>query len=194
MRPDDAPPRRPVHRILLTGVLDVLLLPLAIGVVLFDDVFWNAAQRLLRRLERLGVLRRARGWVRSLPAIAVLPLFLLPEATSHAAGFLGAFLLTKGKVTTAIILLVLVKGMATLAVVWIYQAASATLLAIPWFSWMHDAIGWVRDWSLSQVEPLRNALRDRLHRTSRIGSVIRRRFLALRLRLVALFSGKNMTF
>ena len=194
MRPDDAPPHRPVHRILLTGVLDVLLLPLAIGVVLFDDVFWNAAQRLLRRLERLGVLRRARGWVRSLPAVAVLPLFLLPEATSHAAGFLGAFLLTKGKVTTAIILLVLVKGMATLAVVWIYQAASATLLAIPWFSWMHDAIGWVRDWSLSQVEPLRNALRDRLHRTSRIGSVIRRRFLALRLRLVALFSGKNMTF
>ena len=194
MTPGDVPQRRPVHKIILTGVLDVLLLPLAIGVVLIDDVFWNAAQRLLRRMERLGMLRRARGWVRSLPAVAVLPLFLLPEATSHAAGFLGAFLLTKGQVTTAIILLVLVKGLATLAVVWIYQAASATLLAIPWFALLHDAIGWVRKWSLSQVEPLRNALRDRAQRTSRIGSVVRRRFLALRGRLATMFGGKNMTF
>lgn len=185
--------RRRARRVIFTAVLDVLLLPLAIIVVLLDDVLWNAALRLLRRLERLGLLRGAQGWVAGLPAAAVLPLFLLPEATSHLAGFLGAFLLAKGKVGLALVLLVIVKGLATLTIVWIYQAASHTLLSISWFAWLHGAVQYVREWSLAQVAPLRNALRARLTSKRGIGGAIRRRFRALRDRLTALFRGTGLS-
>jgi hypothetical protein len=181
-------PRR-AGRLLLIALVDVLLLPLAIIVVLFDDVLWEAAQRLLRWLERVGVLRSARSWVGRLPAAAVLPLFLLPETISHLSGFLGAFLLAKGQLTAAILLLVLVKGLATIAVVWIYQAASGTLLAIGWFAWIHNAVQYVRAWSLSQVIPLRHALRAWSARFGRGSGVLRRRFKAVRTRLAARLGG-----
>src|SRR5271165_6774775 len=88
-------------RMLLAMVLDVLLLPLAIVVVLFEDVLWHAAQRLLRDLDRASFARAAHAWVAGLPAVAVLPLFLVPESISHAAGFLSALLLAKGKLLAA---------------------------------------------------------------------------------------------
>lgn len=192
MDPSAKPHLRRARKIVRTALLDVLLLPLAVVVVLLDDVLWDATLALLRRLERVGLLRSARSWVGGLPAMAVLPLFLLPEGVSHLSGILGAVLLAKGQVGAAIVLLVLVKGMATLAVVWIYQGASATLLAIGWFAWLHDAVGFVRTWSLSQVEPLRDALRARLQRSGRIAAAVRRRFAALRARLAALLGGLRM--
>lgn len=202
MNASSGPQRQRTWRILRTALLDVLLLPLAFAVVLLDDVLWDATLALLRRLERVGWLRSARGWVAGLPAMAVLPLFLLPEGISHLSGFLGAVLLARGQPGTAILLLVLVKGMATLAVVWIYQAASATLLAVGWFAWLHDAVQFVRGWSLSQIAPLRDALRARLqrfglrrsgpHSLGRIAGAVRRRFAGWRTRLAAWLGGPRM--
>ena len=186
------PTRDRAGKVLLVAMLDVLLLPLAIAMVLLEDVLWRAAQRLLRRLGRMPLLRAAHAWVAKLPAAAVLPLFLVPEVASHVGGFLGAVLLAQGKVAAAATLLVLVKGTATLAVVWIYQAASTTLLAIRWFAWMHSVVQLVRAWSLSQVVPLMEVLRRRLKGSAVLGIVVARRFRTLRLRLAALFARLRM--
>jgi hypothetical protein len=179
------------RKILLATVLDVLLLPLAFAVVLFEDVFWRAAHRLLRGLDRVPLLRAVHAGLGRLPAAAVLPLFLVPEAVSHLAGFLGAYLLARGQVATAVALLVLVKGMATLAVVWIYQAAAPTLLGVGWFARMHATVLFVREWSLAQVAPLRDALRARLTGSPKI---VLRRFRAVRARLAAALKGLRMIF
>lgn len=194
MDPSFNPRRSRVRRILFATALDVLLLPLACAVVLFDDVLWRGAQKLLRGLDNAPPVRVARAWVAGLPAAAVLPLFLVPEAISHAAGFLSAVLLAKGEVAAAVSLLVVVKGTATLVVVWIYQAASATLLTVRWFASMHAAVQFVRDWSLSQVAPLRQALRERLARSVKIAARIVRRFRALRIYLKTLFTKLKLTF
>ena len=180
--------RQRARRVLLALVVDLLLLPLAVLVVLVDDFLWQATKILLRRLERIDWLRRAQAWIGRLPAVALLPLFLLTEATSHAAGFAGAFLFAKGQMAVALLLLVLVKGLATLAVVWIYQGASATLLAVPWFAAAHHAVGFVLDWSRSQLRHLRDLLRARLRQS---GFLLRRvawRFRVLRLRLAGWLS------
>lgn len=181
-------------RILIRTMLDVLLLPLAVAVVLFEDVFWRAAQRLLRGLDRVPLLRSFHAWLGGLPALAVLPLFLVPEAISHVATFLGAFLLAKGNLAGAVTLLVLVKGLAALAVVWIYRAASATLLGVGWFARMHAAVQFVRDWSLSKVAPLREALRARFNGQARMAARVARRFRALRLWVAALFNALRTIF
>ena len=188
------PKRGRTRKILVAVVLDILLLPLAVVVVLFEDVLWRAAQTLLRSLGSSAPMRTAHAWVARLPALAVLPLFLLPEAISHIAGFVSALLFAEGKVVAAIALLVLVKGSATLAVVWIYQAASQTLLGVRWFARMHDAVHFVRLWSQAKVAPLRQALRARLGVSAKFGFRVSRRFRALRLRLVDLWKNRRTTF
>ena len=171
-----------------------VLTNLAVVVVLLEDVLWRAAQALLRGLGSSSPMRAAHAWVAGLPALAVLPLFLLPEAISHIAGFLSAYLLAERKVVAAVALLVLVKGSATLAVVWIYQAASPTLMAVRWFARMHDAVHFVRLWSQAKVAPLRQQLRARLGGSANFGLRIPRRVRALRLRLVAWWKNRRTLF
>jgi hypothetical protein len=194
MGPVLRPKRHRTRKILTAVVLDIVLLPLAIVVVLFEDVLWRAAQALLQGLGSSPPMRAAHAWVAGLPALAVLPLFLLPEGISHIAGFLSAYLFAQRKVAAAIALLVLVKGTATLAVVWIYQAASPTLLGVRWFARMHDAVHFIRLWSQAKVAPLRQALRARLGGSAKFGARVSRRFRALRFRLVAWWKNRRTMF
>lgn len=161
-------------------LLDVLLLPVALLMVLIEDVLWDAARAILRRVAALPPVRRARGWVAGLPASAVLPLFLLPEAVSHLAGFAATVLLAQGHVWAAVLLAVLVKGGATLVVVWIYESASATLLTVGWFARLHAAVLAARGWALGKVAPMRQAVLNRLCRSTPLGVAMRRRIRLLR--------------
>jgi hypothetical protein len=160
--------------------IDVLLLPVALLVVLIEDVLWRAARAGLRRAEALSPVRRARGWVAGLPAAAVLPLFLVPEAISHLAGLDATLLLAQGHVRAAVLLAVLVKGGATLVEVWIYESASATLLTVGWFARLHAAVMAMRGWALGKVAPMRQAVLNRLRRSTTLGVAMRRRIRLLR--------------
>lgn len=160
--------------------LDVLLLPVALLLVLIEDVLWRAARAILRRVAALPPVRRARGWLAGLPAAAVLPLFLVPEAISHLAGFAATVLLAQGHVWAAVLLAVLVKGGATLLVVWIYESVSATLLAVGWFARLHAAVLAARGWALGKVAPMRQAVLNRLRRSTPLGVAMRRRVRLLR--------------
>jgi hypothetical protein len=160
--------------------VDILLLPIALLMVLVEDVLWRAARAILRRVAALPPVRRARCRLAGLPASAVLPLFLVPEAISHLAGLAATVLLAQGHVRTAILLAVLVKGGATLTVVWIYESASATLLAVGWFARLHGAVLAVRGWALDKVAPLHRAVLNRLRRSTPLGVAIWRRIRLLR--------------
>lgn len=166
--------------------LDILLLPVALLIVLIEDVLWDAAKAVLRRAEALAAVQRVRRWLAGLPAAAVLPLFLVPEAISHIAGLAATVLLAQGHVRSAVLLAVLVKGSATLVEVWIYESASATLLAVGWFARLHGAVLAARGWALDKVAPLHRAVLNRLRRSTPLGVAMRRRIRALRLLLASI--------
>lgn len=138
---------------------DWLLFPFALLFVLFEAVYGLAAQLLLATLAGLPGMTRARAAVAKLPAGVVLPLFVVPEAISHLAGFGATYLLARGQFVAAIGLAVVVKGAATLATVWIYQAASATLLAVTWFARAHGWVMTARAWTLRRIQPARMFVR-----------------------------------
>jgi hypothetical protein len=138
---------------------DWLLFPLALLFVFFEAVYRLAAQLLLATLAGLPGMMRARAAIANLPAGVVLPLFVVPEAISHLAGFGATYLLARGQFVAAIALAVVVKGAATLATVWIYQAASATLLAVTWFARAHGWAMSARAWTLRGIQPTRMFVR-----------------------------------
>ena len=64
IKPDVIRPKRSrTRKVLVAVVLDIILLPLAIVVVLFEDVLWRAAQALLRGLGSSAPMRTAHAWV-----------------------------------------------------------------------------------------------------------------------------------
>jgi len=151
-------PRTPILRFLL----DALLIPLAVLIVLIEDVLWVGALRLLRGLNDLPAIRAAQARVGRWPASVALPLFLVPETLSHVAGAYATLLLAQGRLITAALVFTLVKGICTLALVWIYQACQETLLRVAWFAWLHHRALQARDWAIAMIAPLRAQMRARL--------------------------------
>jgi hypothetical protein len=174
-----------LHRRVLSWMLDIILLLPALVLVLVENVLWAGSRALLRRIKGLPFLCAAQRQLAKLPAYAALPLFLVPEACSHVAGFAAAFLLTQRHFLAATLLAVLGKGLATLILVWIYQACEPVLLRVRWFARMHDAVMTLRRWVFTQLQPLRDRVLVRLRRSAEASGRIARRFTVLRGRLAS---------
>ena len=160
-----------------------MLLPPALVLVVVEHVLWAGSRAILRGIAGLGPVRAAQRWLGLLPPYAAVPLFLVPELCSHAAGIWATVLLARGHVVTATLIAVLFKGTATLVVVWIYQACEPALLRVAWFARLHNSVLAARRWVLDRVAPLREAALSRLRATvARVGW-LGRRFQHLRIRL-----------
>ena len=174
----------PLPRRLLAWLLDALLLVPALLLVLGEHVLWQGSRAVLRAVAGAPLIKALHLWLGLLPPSLALPLFLVPEVFSHVSEFGTAFLLAKGHVAAATLLVVLGKGMATLVLVWIYQACEPALLRVRWFVRVHDAVLRARAALLARFAPIRRMVLIRLRRAAPSGAV-GRRFRRWRLRLAS---------
>jgi hypothetical protein len=170
---------------LLSRGLDLLLLLPALLVVVLEHVLWAGSRAILHGIAGLGVVRMAQFWLGLLPPYAAVPLFLVPDLFSHAAGIWAAVLLARGHVVAATLIAVLFKGVATVVLVWIYQACEPALLRVAWFARLHHGVLAVRGCVLDRTRPLRDAALRRLRASVARAGWMGRRFQHLRMRLAA---------
>lgn len=174
----------PLPRRLLVWLLDGLLLVPALVLVLGENVLWQGSRAVLRAVAGLPLIKTLHLWLGLLPPGLALPLFLVPEVFSHVSEFGTAFLLAKGHVAAATLLVVLGKGVATLILVWIYQACEPALMRVRWFARVHHAILRARAKLLAKFAPVRRIVLIRLRR-ARPRSAIGQRFGRWRVRLAS---------
>ncbi|WP_264713855.1 hypothetical protein [Limobrevibacterium gyesilva] len=158
-------------------LLTALLLPVALVVVVLEDVVWAGALIVLRRLAELAAIRALATALRRLPGWAALPLFLVPEGVGRVGELWAVVLLVHGHTLSAALVYVLVRLLATLMAVFVYHACEPALLRIRWFAVL---VGWarrVRDWAKARLQPLR--ARIRMAGRTAPGLVVRR-FVATR--------------
>lgn len=165
---------------LLRRLLNILLLPLALLMVVLEDVVWAGALAVLRGLRRAAPVRALEARLRTLSGYAALPLFLVPEAVGFAGKLWAIALLAGGHPLAALQVYVLIRLACTLIAVFIYQACEAALLQVAWFA---RAVGWVhaaRDWAVGLLRP---ALATRRALLGRGRGRLTLRWLAIRRRL-----------
>jgi hypothetical protein len=166
-------------------LLDLLLLVPALLLVLGEHVLWQGSRAVLRGIAGQPLVKALHIWLGLLPPSLALPLFLVPELFSHASEFGTAFLLAKGHLAAAAIMVVLGKGLATLILVWIYQACEPALLRVRWFARTHHAILRARAALLARFAPVRRLVLIRLRRSRRAGGTVGQRFRRWRARLAS---------
>ncbi|HEY0421383.1 MAG TPA: hypothetical protein VGC80_17845 [Acetobacteraceae bacterium] len=143
------------HKHLLGRLLDMLLLPVALLVVLLEDVVWAGLRALLRRVTAWPPLAALQAWLGTLSGYAALPLFLVPEIFGRVGEIWAVALLVGGHVKSAVLVYGLVRLVATLLAVFIYHACEPALLRIHWFAVAVGWVRWVRDWAMALLAPLR---------------------------------------
>jgi hypothetical protein len=113
---------------------------IAVVFVFVQDVLWPFGVRAGTRVANCRVLAPARRWVASLPAVAALPLFLVPEICSRLGTFASAWLLLQGDVWRALAVYVATKLFAGMTALWIYTACLPALMQVRAFAAVHDVI------------------------------------------------------
>lgn len=138
---------------------DALLLPLALLLVVLEDVLWRLARRGLRDVSELAPVRALRARLGRLGGWAALPLFLIPEAGGRVGELWVGVLIYQRRYASAALAYLAVRGVATLMAVFIWQSCAPALLRLPWFA---RVVGWVaaaRDWALARTAAWRARLR-----------------------------------
>ena len=158
-------------------LLDVLLLPLALVVVVLEDVVWRGIRALLRRAAHFGPVMALERVLARLPGWAALPLFLVPEGFGRLGEIWAFTLLFRRHVVGAVIVYVLVRLVATVCAVFIYHACEPALMRLPWFAKVAVWVRRVRDWALARVAPLKAVVK---RMTGAGPGFVTRRFTALR--------------
>jgi hypothetical protein len=89
-------------RFLLQGVLVLLGMVL----VLFEEVLWVGFGGLLRQIARLAPIAWLESWIRRLPPILALPLFVLPWLIMLPVKLAALWLIAIGKITHGALLFI----------------------------------------------------------------------------------------
>jgi len=161
-----ARPRSRLRRLLGT-LRDAALLPLALLIVVAEDVLWRGLRALLDRLSRLAAVQAVRGQLARLPGWAALPLFLIPEAAGRAGEVWAAVLLVHRHTAAAALVYLFVRVLAAMIAVFIWHACQPALMRLAWFARLVTLTLWVRDWALARTAPLRAGARRLLRRIVR---------------------------
>ena len=135
-------------------ITDVLLFPVALLFVLFEDVLWVAARTLLRHLSSLPPLRVFRRWLGTLSGWTALPFFAVPELLGRVGEVWAFALLYHHHVTAAVATYIVVRAVATLIVVYIFQCCEPALMRLRWFAWLMGLVLAARDWARTSLEPV----------------------------------------
>jgi len=159
---------------------DALLFPVALLVVLLEDVLWVAARDFLSAISHLWLLRQLRRGLGRLPGWAALPCFAVPELLGRVGEFWAFLLLFHHHVVGGVLTYVVVRVVATLIVLFIFQACEPALMRLRWFAWAIDRLQAARDWARARLAPVLVRLREAIRGSrGRLGI----RFRALRRRL-----------
>ena len=133
-----------------------LMVPVAVMVVLGQDVVWPFILDAGRRIAAWPPLLPLRRRLARLPAVVALPLFLVPELCSRCGWLMSAWLLLQGDWWRAVAVYAGTKLLAGGTALWIYTACEPALLRNRWFAAAHNLVG-----------AMRRAFLDWLRRSSR---------------------------
>jgi hypothetical protein len=145
---------------------------------LIDALFLPMVRRIGRALATLRLVARIEAWVRARGPYTTLALFLVPLIILEPVKPVAAYLLAKGHVTRATLVLVIGEILKITLVERLFHVGRDKLMTIPAFAWCYNFIvGWL---AWLQALPPWQAVRRRLRRTR---AVMRRTWLEVRDRL-----------
>ena len=129
---------------LLHRVAALLMVPVAVMVVLGQDVVWPSVLHIGRRIAAWPPLLPLRRRIARLPALVALLLFLVPELCSRCGTLVSAWLLLQGDGWRALAVYVAAKLVAGGIALWVYTACEPALLRNWLFAKIHGAVAGVR--------------------------------------------------
>jgi len=102
-------------------------------VVLFEEVLWGWMGNLMRQLGRLPPIALLESWIRRLPPILALPLFIMPWLIMLPVKLAAVWLIATGKLIKGTALLIGGEAFGIAFLARLYELCRPALHRWPWF-------------------------------------------------------------
>jgi hypothetical protein len=102
-------------------------------VVLAEELLWGWTRSLMRLLSRFPGIAWAEDWIRRLPPILALPLFVLPWLVMLPVKLAALWLVATGKITKGVLLFVGGEAFGIAFLARLYDLCRPALHRWPWF-------------------------------------------------------------
>jgi len=101
--------------------------------VLFEEVLWRGFGQVFRRLARLGWIAWIENWIRRLPPVLALPLFVLPWLIMLPVKLVAVWLIAIGKIGKGGALLIFGEAFGVAFLARLYELCRPALHQWRWF-------------------------------------------------------------
>jgi hypothetical protein len=114
--------------------------------ILFEELLWLGCGRLLRGVSKVAPIGAIENWIRRLPAVLALPLFVLPWLIMLPVKLGALWLIAIGKVTKGVLLFTFGEAFGVLFLARLYELCRPALHQWRWFviveGWLLGASQW----------------------------------------------------
>lgn len=142
--------------------------------ILFEEWGWEPLHRVFALIARLPVIRQVEALLKRLPPRWAFVVLVLPSLLILPVKVLALWLISMGRVTLGLAVIVAAKVVGTALLAWLFQLIQPALMQLPWFArlyarwtaWKAELLAWVR---ASAVWRTARAIKLRVRRLFRRG-------------------------
>jgi hypothetical protein len=142
--------------------------------ILFEEWGWEPLRRVFALFARLPVIRQLEALLKRLPPRWAFVALVLPSLLILPVKMLALWLISLGRVTLGLAVIVAAKLIGTALLAWLFQLIQPALMQLPWFArlharwtaWKTELLAWVR---ASGVWRTARAIKLRMKRLFRRG-------------------------
>jgi hypothetical protein len=138
----------------LKYALELLIVPLAAAVVLFEQTLIRWLNVITAAIARWAPIAALEAWLRKQPPGVALAAFVTPSILILPIKFSAIFFAAQGHYLMAIAAVVIGKMLATAIVARLYVVLRPTLMTIGWFARLDTWFFFWRDWAYAFVRAL----------------------------------------
>ena len=120
--------------------------------ILFEEWGWEPLRRVFALIARLPVIRQVEAMLKRLPPRWAFVVLVLPSLLILPVKVLALWLISMGRVTLGLGVIVAAKLVGTALLAWLFQLIQPALMQLPWFArlharwtaWKAELLAWVR--------------------------------------------------
>jgi hypothetical protein len=129
----------------------LLMVPLAVVLMLFEEYLWSGLKALMARLGRLALVARIEAAIVALPPVGAALVFLLPVLLILPVKLAAVWAIATGHFLSGLAVLVGAKLLATALFARLYTLCRTALMTFGWFVWLHDILTRAKAWAHARL-------------------------------------------
>ena len=133
-------------------LVSIVLVPLGVVLMLFEEYLWRGLKALMARLGRLPAVARVETRIAALSPLWAAAVFVVPGVAMLPLELAALWAMASGHFLAGVLALGTAKLMTTALFARLYTLCQPSLMTVWWFARLHDGLTDAKHWAHARLE------------------------------------------